>query len=88
MKTKYTIPCSWQMYGHIHIEAGSWDEAIEIAEDDSTSLPSDGDYVDGSFEIDHDIIEFEREEAREEIRRKVDAGFPTGNEAEFGASME
>ena len=34
------------MYGHIHIEAGSWDEAIEIAEDDSTSLPSDGDYVD------------------------------------------
>ena len=62
---KYIVPCSWQMYGHSHIEAESWDEAIEIAEDDGTSLPTDGDYVDGSFEIDHDIIEFEKEEEKE-----------------------
>ena len=85
---KYIVPCSWQMYGHSHIEAESWDEAIEIAEDDGTSLPSDGDYVDGSFEIDYDIIEFEKEEEREKIRKAVDKGFPTGNEAEFGTSME
>ena len=61
------------MYGYMDIEAEGWDEALEIAEDDGTSLP-DGGYVDGSFEVDHDIIEFEREEARQEIRRKVDEG--------------
>ena len=73
MKTKYKIPCSWQMYGYMDIEAEDWDEAIEIADDDATSLPSNADYVDGSFEIDHDIIEFEREEERQQIRREVDA---------------
>ena len=39
-------------------------------------------------EIDHDIIEFEKEEARQKIRKKVDKGFPTGNDADFGTSME
>ena len=84
---KYKIPVSWQMYGYMDIKAEDWDEAIGIAEDETTSLP-DGDYVQGTFEVDHDIIEYEREEERQEIRRKVDKGFPTGNEAEFGTSME
>tara|TARA_R110000824_G_scaffold396222_1_gene597564 strand:+ start:657 stop:917 length:261 start_codon:yes stop_codon:yes gene_type:complete len=84
---KYKIPVSWQMYGYMDIKAEDWDEAIEIAEDETTSLP-DGDYVQGTFEVDHDIIEYEREEERQEIRRKVDGGFPTGNDAEFGTSME
>ena len=70
------------------IRAEDWDEAIAIAEDDATSLPSNADYVDGSFEVDHDIIEFEREEERQQIRRKVDKGFPTGNDADFGTGME
>ena len=84
---EYEIPCSWQEYGTLYIKAESWDEAIEIAEHGEDSLP-DGDYVDGSFEVDHDIIEFEREEERQQIRRKVDKGFPTGNDADFGTSME
>jgi len=62
------------MYGHTHIEAESWDEAIEQAEADDTPLPTDGDYVEASFEVDHDIIEFEKEEERQKIRRKVDEG--------------
>ena len=70
---EYKIPVFWQVYGYMDIRAEGWDEAIEIAEDDATSLPSNADYVDGSFEIDHDIIEFEREEERQQIRRKVDA---------------
>lgn len=53
----YKIPCSWQVYGYMDIEADSLDEAISIAEDDSTPLP-DGNYVDGSFEIDNNMIEF------------------------------
>jgi|SaaInlV_135m_DNA_3_1039749.scaffolds.fasta_scaffold93466_2 hypothetical protein len=88
MSKEYKIPCSWQMYGYLDVEAESWDEAIEKAEDNGTPLPTDGSYVEASFEVDHDIIEFEREEERQKIRKKVDAGFPTGNDADFGASME
>ena len=85
---KYKIPVSWQMYGYMDIRAEDWDEAIAIAEDDATSLPSNADYVDGSFEVDHDVIEFEKEAERQQIRRAVDKGFPTGNDADFGTSME
>jgi hypothetical protein len=73
MSKEYEIPCCWQVYGTLYIEAESWDEAIEKAEADDIPLPTNGDYVEASFEVDHDIIEFQREEARQEIRRKVDA---------------
>jgi hypothetical protein len=53
---EYTIPCSWQMYGHLKIQADSLEDAIEIAESDSTNLP-DGSYVEASFEVDHDVLE-------------------------------
>ena len=70
---KYKIPCSWQVYGIIDVEAESWSEAIEKAEADDTPLPTESEYVMSSFEVDHDMIEFEREEERQQIRRKVDA---------------
>ena len=73
MTKKYKIPCSWQVYGYLDIEADGWDEAIEIAEAYDTPLPTDGSYVEASFEVDYDIIEFEKEQERQQIRRKVDA---------------
>jgi len=72
MSKKYKIPCSWQVYGYLDVEADGWDEAIEIAEDYDTPLPTDGSYVEASFEVDHDMIELEKEEERQQIRRKVD----------------
>ena len=84
---EYKIPVCWQMYGYMDIRAEDWDEAIAIVEDDTISLP-DGDYVQGSFEVDHDMNEFRKEEIRKEIRTKVDKGFPTGNDADFGTGME
>ena len=88
MSKKYKVPCSWQMYGFVEVEAEDWSDAIWQAECDHQPLPEDGEYVMSSFEVDHDIIEFEKEEARQQIRRKVDEGFPTGNDADFGTSME
>jgi len=84
---KYKVPCSWQMYGFVDVEAEDWSDAVWQAECDHQPLP-EGEYVMSSFEVDHDIIEFEKEEARQKIRKKVDAGFPTGNDADFGTSME
>lgn len=57
MQSEYEIPCSWQMYGYMKIQADTIEEAIEIAESDSTNLPSDGSYVEASFEVDYDVIE-------------------------------
>jgi len=49
----FKIPCSWEMYGVLRIEAKSLEEAIEKAkkEQDTCSLP-DGDYIDASFKLD------------------------------------
>jgi hypothetical protein len=49
MKT-YKIPVVWQMMGHVEVEAESMTEAINEAMD--ASLPDNGSYVEGSFEVD------------------------------------
>ena len=53
----YEIPCTWEDYGTIEIEADSLEEAIELAERDDSPMPNDSDYVDGSFQVDRDIAE-------------------------------
>ena len=53
----YEIPCTWEVYGTIEIEADSLEEAIELAERDDSPMPDESDYVDGSFQIDRDIAE-------------------------------
>ena len=53
----YEIPCTWEVYGTIEIEADSLEEAIELAERDDSPMPDDSDYVDGSFQVDRDIAE-------------------------------
>ena len=66
MKKSYRVPCSWEMYGHIHVAAESWDEAIEKALADEMPLPShqESAYVLASFEIDREAVEYlEAEEA-------------------------
>ena len=51
---KYTVDCSWQMFGHVEIEAKDVDEAIHIAEQRVALSDITSDYVSGSFEVDHD----------------------------------
>jgi len=71
MSKNYEVPCSWQVYAWANVEANSFDEAIEFVESDDFPLP-EGSYVEGSFELDHDMLEFERENLRQQIRGKVD----------------
>ncbi len=56
----FKIPCSWQMYGSLEIEADDLDEAVELAYSNECSLPDNGSYVDASFEVDHESVEDER----------------------------
>ena len=57
MSKYYEIPCTWEVYGTVEIEADSLEEAIELAERDDSPMPDDSDYVDGSFQVDRDIAE-------------------------------
>lgn len=54
VKHIFKIPVSWEVSSFIHIEAETLDEAIlifdkEETEGDGYSLPSDHEYIDGTF---------------------------------------
>ncbi len=53
MKT-YKVPVVWQMYGYVEVEADSMVEATLVAMD--APLPDDGNYIEGSFEVDESAI--------------------------------
>ena len=46
----YRVPCTWQLYGHIEVEAESLQDAVDEANGDGTNLPS-GSYIEGSYEV-------------------------------------
>lgn len=50
----WKIPVVWSMMGVINIEANTLNEAIEIAKDKDgvIPIPTDGDFLDGSWEVD------------------------------------
>ena len=51
MKT-YKIGVVWQMYGTVEVEANNLEQAIHILHSTDVPLPDNGEYIDGSFEID------------------------------------
>ena len=57
MKT-YRVPVVYQMYGYVEVEAESMAEAVDEVQNGGGDmpLPTDADYVEGSFEVDHDGI--------------------------------
>ena len=56
MKRIFKLPVSWTSIGTMEINASSLEEAIAIAEDDLTGLPKNSEYLDGSFEVNIDLI--------------------------------
>jgi len=58
MKTKeYKIPVCWQMRGYVNVESDTIQHAAEIAETDMAIALPEGNYVEGSWEVDWDVIE-------------------------------
>lgn len=64
-QSPHRIPVTWEVYGIIEIDNPNitLDEAIEMVKRDSNeegqpfALPTDSDYVDGSFRVSEDQIE-------------------------------
>ena len=71
----YKIPVMWQMYGYMDIEAETLDEAKEEAYSFLQPLP-DGDYMDGSFEVDEqymvELNHAEETETERNVRKMVE----------------
>jgi hypothetical protein len=57
MSRSYEIPCSWEVYGIVEVEADNLDEAVTKVEADDFPLPHEASYVDGSLEVDREIAE-------------------------------
>jgi hypothetical protein len=54
----YLVPVVYQMYGYVTIDANSIEDAIKKVEDGDVPLPQDANYVEGSFEVDREGIDF------------------------------
>ena len=57
--TKFKIPIEWECYGEVEIEAKSLDEAIDEVNlnSDEIALPEDFDVVEGSIEVNFEVVE-------------------------------
>lgn len=53
-KKLYQIPCTWTVCTTMLVEAESLKEALSYSED--LPLPENPEYIDGSFEINHQMI--------------------------------
>ena len=78
-KRQYRVPCTWETYGLLYVEAESAEQAKIIA--DEEPLPS-GDYVDGSWEIDEEMFEYFLEEDGN-LEPPYDGGFGIHDEEEI-----
>ena len=56
MSKVYTIFASWEMCGQVEIEADSVEEAIRMADEETKLSKFNECYVDGSFEINYDLV--------------------------------
>lgn len=66
MKT-YSIPIIWAMSAHVEIQAESLEQALIEAE--NAPLPSDGNYLEGSFEIDYPVIPYLNKELTDQEKK-------------------
>ena len=56
---KYKIPVEWTVSAIMEVEADSLEAAILKADD--MPLPTDTDYIDGSFKVNHEMLEYHNE---------------------------
>lgn len=59
---QWKIPVTWEVCATITVEADSLDEAMEMARDDNCEIPCpvDNDYVEGSWRLSEEDIDFVR----------------------------
>ena len=63
MEKYYFVPVAWKMYGRIGVKADSPKKAMEFLDNhlNDFNLPSDGDYLTDSIEVDWDGTIFDED---------------------------
>lgn len=61
MAKKWKVPVYWELKSVMEVEADTLEEAIDTLQTGDNPLPTDGEYVDGSWEAGDDDVEFVRE---------------------------
>ena len=64
MSKKYHVPCSWQMFGYVEVEADDYKEAgkkVEYSTKLQQNARSYAEEVDYSFEVNYQMMEDEEE---------------------------
>ena len=56
MSRIYKLPVSWEVIATQEVEANSLEEAIMIAEETNLDLPENSEYLDGSYEVNRELI--------------------------------
>ena len=51
--SKYTIDCSWEMFGHVDVEANSPEEAMDKVRKEMNLSDINAEYVADSFQAEH-----------------------------------
>lgn len=75
---EWNIPVTWTVFGKVKVTADTLIEAMKIARDDEgvLPLPTESDYVDGSWELSEEDVEGQkkREAALAAVERVVQDG--------------
>lgn len=61
-KKIFKLPVEWAVYSTVEVEAETMEEAIKVFHEteEEISLPTDPDYIDGSFKLSYDDDEIEQ----------------------------
>ena len=60
---EFKVPVHWSMMGYVTVKSDTLQHAAEIAESDmGIGLPDNGEYLEGSWVVDWDIVNDEQED--------------------------
>jgi hypothetical protein len=55
--SNFKVAVSWSVFGEMNIEAETLEDAIQIAQEDTEISLPEGEYIDGSFNVDPEMSE-------------------------------
>ena len=71
MKKTWKVSVEWAVFAVAHVEAETLEEAIKIAESPEFPLPTDTNYIDGTFEADEEMsVELNKQDKHEDTLQK------------------
>ena len=55
---KYKVYVEWTVTSIVEVEANSMDDAVNIVQEDSSLIPKQGDYLEGSLDVNYEMSHY------------------------------